>query len=271
MIVSTFGSCLSESTAYALEKLDVGFAYHGKILHFRTDQFIDVFLDRKYDLMPKTEMVSVADACGESSFADVNKNCISHQTEEFVKIFLDNMTAAKVLIFDNHMDIGARILSKRCQGEMRKFFLRVPHQEGEKVRTSSFITLEDSVSGFRRLFAWAAEANPDARIFFFPFPGNPFGERGKQNREQRSAAYAEAMSDVGVITFPYLEIPRKVQNYAKGPHYFLDYAYYIFARYIQYVVLTGDIPGIFNERKMGFDDLVAAAPFSLEGAPAVVG
>ena len=261
--ISTFGSCLADQIADALLGIDSAATKLSKIYHYRSDQFCDYVIDERFDAISKKSFQAIVQSYENEKFSQLNRNCIKHQSKEFVDFFIKSIPYTDVFLFDNHMDVGAKlVLGVHPNNKNAPIFFRAASniEERSELKFTNLLDLEKSHNGFRKVFAWIRSKNPNAYIFFVPYPGNPFAERGGQKRANRSAKYPCEFSDLGVFSFPHFFIPREYQDFEKGALYFKKNVYQEIAKCALFTIQAkgndSALTEIYAQKNMSFDELL---------------
>ena len=230
MRIATFGSCLSRYTANNFTYL-FGGKVVSSVYHNRSDIFLGRFIDGTIDDLEMSEINDLLKTVDGKVPADSSANRIlENQTREghgrhrLSKgiTFLDvlDTKAADIVIFDNYMDISAKMLEIDGTQEGSKWFLRPNDlKDPTSCRPADLLDPEVGAEAMVKIIDHTRKMLPDAHIVYCNFPHNTYEKTPE--RVRRTIAYEKAISKVKDRSFsfiPSLAVPTKFQTHERQ-HY----------------------------------------------------
>ncbi|MDH4572908.1 hypothetical protein [Salinicola acroporae] len=236
MNIVTFGSCLSRYTANQFAKL-----FGGKVLssvyHNRSDVFYKRFVSRElsFEGLDKL-MAAVLPAGSDDSGVDNNaRRILENQSPD--KIGLHRLSRGKpllealqdqpdLILFDNYMDLSAKLVSEKNLIEDRPFFLKLNglgSVQGDYV-LGDYLPPEDGVYFMSRIISHFSTISPNSKMVFINFPYNTYA--GDESRMIRTKTYQAKFRHGAVHVVPCQTIRKPMQTKDKQHFQQLQYAAY---------------------------------------------
>jgi len=227
MKIATFGSCLSRYIGN-----NYTYLFGGKIVssvyHNRSDIFVERFIDKvagqltHHDIADKlvaqkidTPIESKAEVILSNQYADsIGKHRLNNGVQ-----FIDLLESKKVdlVILDNYMDLGAKLMSVDGTMPGSKWFIRPNDlKDPSACRPGSFLPPEQGVQSMLTLIKQIQLMVPKAKVVFCNFPHNTyhaFPERVERTRQYEKIISSKADGSFALI--PSIAVPERFQTHEK--------------------------------------------------------
>jgi hypothetical protein len=196
MKIISFGSCLSKYTADQFVSL-CGGEVISCVYHNRSDAFVRNYIENKNQLPDYKWLREQIEIPAEHE--SVSKSIILNQYPERIGKHLIKAKAnfftvlekekADLVIMDNYMDIGAKLLSFIENPEL-KFFLNSNYIKELKAKlvVSDFIKPEEAAKNYRLIIDFIRLKQPQAKFVFIHFP---YAQYDDPKREKRALGFLE--------------------------------------------------------------------------------
>lgn len=225
--IATFGSCLSRFTANNFKML-FGGEIVSSIYHNRSDVFVGRFIKKNIAELNRSEIVSLIKNKGtdvivendgfkiiENQFKESQGKHRLTKGQAFGEL-LENKNV-DLFIFDNYMDIGARLVTISGTSQGSEWFLRPDDLVNPTLcKPGELLSPVEGALSMVKIIKTVMKNIPDAKIVFCNFPYNTYVN--STEREARTKEYEVIMNEFSggdFMTIPSLTIPEKLQTSEK--------------------------------------------------------
>lgn len=227
MKIATFGSCLSRYIGN-----NYTYLYGGKIVssvyHNRSDMVIGRFIDNTIPHLARDQIAELlVKPPEEASIDDKGDVIISNQYPESIGLhrlrggtqFFEMLEKqeADLVILDNYMDIGARLMTIEGAEPGSQWFVRPKDFIDKTICTPGpLLSPADGVEAMLKIIKYIQEKMPKAKIIFCNFPHNTY--HASPERVQRTQEYEALMASKADGSFTIIEcmdIPERFQTKEK--------------------------------------------------------
>lgn len=254
MKIATFGSCLSRYIGN-----NYTYLFGGKIVssvyHNRSDIFVERFIEKVADHLNHRDIAdklvaqkidmpieSKAEVILSNQYAEsVGKHRLNNGVQ-----FIDLLENKQVdlIILDNYMDLGAKLVSVDDTKLGSKWFLRPNDlKDPSACRPGDFLPPDQGVQSMLAIIKHIQLKVPKARIVFCNFPHNTYS--AYPERVERTKQYEKIISskaDGSFTIIPCTNVPERFQTHEK--QHFKKEMYCGYAGIIRSLDLVGQYRGV---------------------------
>lgn len=239
MKIATFGSCLSRFIGN-----NYTYLYGGKIVssvyHNRSDVFVGRFIDKTAAHLIRGQisrmLTGAIDGAALEDKADIilsnqyYESIGRHRLSKGIQ-FLDLLDSegADLVILDNFMDIGARLLSVDGTEPGSKWFVRTQDlKEGTVSTIGPLLSPEAGAESMLKIIKYVQKKMPKAKVVFCNFPHNTYQDRPERVlRTQEYEALMASNADGSFTIIPCIDITKRFQT--KDKQHFSEAMYCAYA------------------------------------------
>ena len=190
---------MSEGVYAALNRINPNYdwLYINHVIHNRSDYFISSFITENQN---PVDFCDIGDADNDNSpnFPNISlinegRKFISNQRELSIDIngvdwrisFLQNIEThpVDIILMDNFMDIASRLVRDKLTGKC--FFIHSASYSQDvflnRFEYTDFLTPSDSISNYLLIINWLRKLQPNAKIYFLPFPSSVYGHEDRES------------------------------------------------------------------------------------------
>jgi len=194
----TIGSCMSEGILEAFKKNSQNLEIHhiNHVIHNRSDYFLNCFVKKaQIPVMPK-DIISKVDNIYSEEFPDkdlkseaefyldnqseikIGKNRIESRISAITNI---NDALVDIFLLDNFMDIAAMLVHERINSQEYFIFSGAfkPATFNSLYFWTEYLSEDQSRENWIQIINWLRFKNPQAKIFFTPFPKSVYNHENK--------------------------------------------------------------------------------------------
>ncbi|WP_424753384.1 hypothetical protein [Methylobacterium sp.] len=215
MRIVTFGSCLSRSTVAQFIRM-YGGELISSVYHNRSDAFMGRFIDKDWTEYPYDEFVSIfRPASIEGVSIEKNPSIIlrnqylpwigSHGLDEYVSFLEAVKSEPDLIVVDNHVDLGARLLARKGDDKAGIFSMLGGTPKNLNWELRERLAIKESIHSMKRFLSWIHESAPKATIVFINFPYVTYVDAPE--RVKRTKSFEADFSSDHAVVVPCLDVP----------------------------------------------------------------
>jgi hypothetical protein len=227
MKIATFGSCLSRYIGN-----NYTYLFGGKIVssvyHNRSDIFVERFIDKTAEhlshksiaeMLVKSKENAPIESKAEVILSNQYPDSIGQHRLKHGAQFIDLLESKKadLVILDNYMDLGAKLMTVDGTEPGSKWFIRPNDlKDPSACHPGNYLSPEEGVQSMLRIIKHIQLKMPKAKIVFCNFPHNTyhaFPERVKRTKQYEEVFNSEF--DRSFMTIPCLDVFEKFQTHEK--------------------------------------------------------
>lgn len=239
MRIATFGSCLSRFVGGNFTYL-FGGQIVSSVYHNRSDVYTGRFLDGtvrelelkfiKDKLKPLPPTASLDNDPSRIIKNQLRRHQGKHRLRRGVPFFdLLDQGGVELVIFDNYMDLSARLLEINNTPEGTRWFIR-PDDLADPTQCSvgDLLSPEVGAESMLKIIRYVRSKIPHAKLVFCNFPHNTY--YASPDRVARAKLYEKLMSEANddtFLTIPCLDVPERFQTHERQhfkPEMYCGYA-----------------------------------------------
>lgn len=236
MNVITFGSCLSRFTANNLVKI-FGGKVVSSVYHNRSDAFYKRFISKEMNFDGLDELLKMG-CTSEENDTDIDGNFLTilknqspshigrHRLSRGALLFDALDKQPDIIIFDNYMDLSAKLVSVPEVGDGNPFFIKLGRlgEAFSHCEVGEFLSPKDGAFYMSRIISHFSTLSPRSKLFFIHFPHNTYV--GQEERIARTKEYETIFEHGGTRVIPCLTVRKAFQTQDKQHFQQLQYAAY---------------------------------------------
>lgn len=227
MRIATFGSCLSRFVGGGFTYL-FGGQVVSSVYHNRSDVYTGRFFDGtvrqlelkfiKDKLKPLDPSFSLDNDPSRIIKNQLRQHQGKHRLRRGIPFFdLLDQGGVDVVIFDNYMDLSARLLTINNTPEGTKWFIRPEDMaDPSQCEIGELLSPEEGAENMLRIIRHVKSKLPDTKLVFCNFPHNTYF--ASPARVERTKIYEQIINeanDGSFLVIPCLDVPERFQTHER--------------------------------------------------------
>lgn len=246
MKIGYIGSCFSGKIVESLLLQNKNSALAAALTHIRTDLLVEHWVGKKILFPNRSTARAIIEYLEQKGELNKNKNRISCQSNESLSSFLRRLKEMDCLLIDNNFDLSSKLWRISFDGE--EYILSNLQVKKQLIDCENLglLALDKLKNIYQSFVDFVVKINPKIKIFILHYPVSGFLQMNAETRIRRAALFDEICSQIdGAFIIPSIEISLKDLS-EKGPHYFSDRAYEIYAKLVARIITLGSVPSWFK-------------------------